>query len=253
MAKDATKSKDLPERRKPGAPIKLTPAVQASYVAAILAGANKAIAAATVGVGQAAVNHWLLRGAAGEEPFRSFAIAVERARAQKMASLIALVETAAEEDLKHWKAAAWLLTNVHGVKPDPPDPSSVAQPHLAVGSTDVIDAAEVPDDVRLAEERVMRLTADLASARADRVHGAIARIGRELDDANIKLFLARKAANAGTSPENMPEEQFEGELRRAAEMMPEAHLRILADIWLERHRMKAVSDRDGGSDDADDG
>jgi hypothetical protein len=209
-------------------------------------------AAALCGVVDSTVTKWKERAAEDPDgPHAAFFAAVATARAAREAELLDLVHAAAEdlvEDGKtrrgDWRAAAWVLERQHGYtreKASAPQVTIDLGSALAGGSAtipgrDVIDASEIeagsgPD------ARVRRLRVLLSDAIASRSHQAIATLERQLTEAEKDL--AAEMAKAG-GLENIPEEEYLARLRIAADGMPEAHLRIFAAAWLDRHRLDTV-------------
>lgn len=97
-----------------GRPTSLTPDVQAAIVEAIEAGNYRSTAAAAAGVHRNRMAEWEKRGEAGEEPYASFACALQTAEAKAEMSLVAElrhaepgIPTVRGADL--WQAKAWLL------------------------------------------------------------------------------------------------------------------------------------------------
>lgn len=84
----------------------LTPEMQLKIVNNLKLGAYKQTAAAAAGIAQSTLDSWLRRGARGEEPFRSFALAVEKAQGMAKMSLLARIQ---EHGSEHWQALAWIL------------------------------------------------------------------------------------------------------------------------------------------------
>lgn len=92
----------------PGRHTLCTPERTAIICEALEGGAYLATAAALAGLHPDTVYKWLKRGAEGEEPYATFASAVESAQATGEKRLLDLIRAAAAEP-KHWQAAAWML------------------------------------------------------------------------------------------------------------------------------------------------
>lgn len=91
-------------------PSKLSPDVQAQIAALIRAGNTVEVAAAAAGIGQGTFYEWMARGekpGAANVPFRGFREAIEQARAESEAGMVARIAKAASNG--SWQAAAWLL------------------------------------------------------------------------------------------------------------------------------------------------
>jgi hypothetical protein len=94
-----------------GAPLTLTPAVQAEIVKAIEGGNSLEAAMEAHGYHPEYGYQWVARGRNGEEPFASFSAAVTRARGKAEMSAVAALRSGFQED---WKAAeAWLKRARH--------------------------------------------------------------------------------------------------------------------------------------------
>jgi hypothetical protein len=105
-----------------GRPSVLTDEVQGQIVAIVKGGSLIETAAAVAGVGRSTVYRWLERGAEGEEPYKTFADAIARAKAEGIARNVTFVARAGAKD---WRAAAWLLVRQ--------DPDVYGQPPSAAG------------------------------------------------------------------------------------------------------------------------
>lgn len=81
----------------------------------------------------------------------------------------------------------------------------------------------------------------VAHATADGSHQATVNGQRQIAILGEKLAndMGARAAVAGV--DGLTEDEFAAELRVQAEEMPETHLRIFVDAWMERHRMVAVA------------
>jgi hypothetical protein len=97
-----------------GRPTSLTPEVQAAIIAAISAGNYRSTAAAAAGVHRNRMAEWEKRGESGEEPYASFACALQTAEAQAEVKLLAEIRSAqagvpgvSGADL--WQAKAWVM------------------------------------------------------------------------------------------------------------------------------------------------
>ncbi len=97
-----------------GRPTSLTPETQATILESVRAGNYKASACSAAGIHRDTLNGWEIRGAAGEEPFKSFSDALQTAEAEAEAKLLAEIRTAqpgipgfSGADL--WTAKAWIL------------------------------------------------------------------------------------------------------------------------------------------------
>lgn len=91
-------------------PSKLTDDVQDHIVRLIRAGLPIELAGQVAGVSRSSVYGWIARGAstsARDRPYREFAQAMERARAEGEAVLVARIQGAAHKG--SWRAAAFLL------------------------------------------------------------------------------------------------------------------------------------------------
>ena len=95
-------------------------------------------------------------------------------------------------------------------------------------------------------ERVETLMAELRGPADDPTSGrtadSLTRLLRYLGEVNDEVLRAEFWAMElrRTNPEDLPEEVYVEELRLAAEGMPEAHLAVVAGVWLERHGLLAV-------------
>ncbi len=93
-----------------GRPSKLTRELRECVVALIAAGNPLAVAAEASGIARSTLAAWLKRGESTKRvdlPYRQLAQAVERARAEAEANLVAQMRQAAAKG--SWKASAWLL------------------------------------------------------------------------------------------------------------------------------------------------
>jgi hypothetical protein len=241
-----------PTRRGPGRPTALTPEFQERYVAAIRRGLSPNRAAALCGVADSTVTRWKERAAEDPDgPYAAFFVEVHAARATREAELLDLVHAAAEDLVEDgrtrrgdWRAAAWVLERQHGYTREQASApqvtidlgSALAGGSAALPGRDVIDASEI-DAASGPDARVRRLRVLLSDAIASRSHQAVAALERQLTEAEKDL--AAHLAKAG-GLETLPEEEYLARLRIAADGMPEPHLRIFAEAWLDRHRLDTV-------------
>lgn len=110
---DAPKQPNAQVHAKDGKPIDTrngetlcTPEVQRKIINALKLGAYKQMASAAAGIANSTLISWMRRGARGEEPFRSFAVAVEKAQAEAKIQLLGRIQLHGNE---HWQALAWIL------------------------------------------------------------------------------------------------------------------------------------------------
>lgn len=89
-----------------GAPLLLTPEMQDRIVALVRSGNYIDTATRIAGISKETFYSWCRRGHKGEQPFKNFLVAVERAAAESEAINVGLIERAAT---KQWQAAAWYL------------------------------------------------------------------------------------------------------------------------------------------------
>lgn len=87
--------------------LELNPDLQTRIVTYIQAGSYVETAAAAAGICKDTFYDWLKRGSAGEEPFKGFSDAVEKAAAEAEVRDLAVVDKAARAGT--WQAAAWKL------------------------------------------------------------------------------------------------------------------------------------------------
>jgi hypothetical protein len=97
-----------------GRPTSLTPEVQATIVAAIEAGNYRSTAAASAGVHRNRLAEWEKRGESGEEPYASFACALQRAEAKSEMAALAKIRdaragTPGVSGADVWTNEAWFL------------------------------------------------------------------------------------------------------------------------------------------------
>ena len=85
-------------------PTSLTPEVQEKIIAAIRGGNYRNVAAAAAGVHRNRFAEWERRGESGEEPYASFACALQKAEAEAEIALIAEVREGGEG----WQSRAWV-------------------------------------------------------------------------------------------------------------------------------------------------
>lgn len=95
------------EPRKLGRPTKCTPEVTRQVVAYLTRGLPIKTACIAAGIHPGAVREWIAKGKDGEEPYASFAEAVEVARAEFAAVHAGVINDAGR--MGDWKASAWLL------------------------------------------------------------------------------------------------------------------------------------------------
>ncbi len=125
-------------------PTKLTPAVHASIVENLRAGAYIETAAAAAGVSASTVHAWLRRAEDHPEdcgsPFLEFLEAVEKARAEAELDAIRTIREAAP---RSWQAAAWYLERSYPKRwgRQAPEPS----PKLASDGQPAISIAQLHD------------------------------------------------------------------------------------------------------------
>lgn len=243
------------DKKGKGRPLKLTPDAIRAYCDLIEKHVPHRHAAAAIGVTQPTVSEWFARGHTGEEPFAMFLHCVQASEAKAVGKLTKMIADAAADDPKHWKAAAHLLSAVHGVSPvarsERLTVSAEYPAEVGIESRDRVvieNGSEVESpEVRVLKASVLRITMDLERARKDGSHTAISRLGSQLDAVQLQLIEARVAANKGNDVRNLPEADVRDRLRIAAEQMPEPHLAVFAAEWLRRHRLVAVP-TDGGID-----
>jgi hypothetical protein len=241
----ATRNEIEPARRKSprGRKTSCTQDAIDRYCEALRKHLPKHLCANYAGVSAMTVRTWFERAEEGEEPYASFALAARQAESDAAKVLMTRISRASR-DPKHWKAAAWLLEHRYGI-----GVSAKATVEVKVGSDGqpvryeplhVINAEDIGDPVKLATGKVERIYTDLQRARENASHVAVSRLNDQLDEAIEELRAAKKKAAEGEGLTAMSEPDFLAELTAAAEAMPEAHLRAFVDVWLERHRMKAV-------------
>jgi hypothetical protein len=107
-AKAKTKAKPAKQRE---TPLRLTPSVRRTLVAALAAGSYRTEAARYAGVGIRSFYRWLERGKADQEagrrsPCRALLEAIEKAEADAEVRALAQISKASTDD---WRAAAWKL------------------------------------------------------------------------------------------------------------------------------------------------
>lgn len=91
-----------------GRPTSLTPEVQRSIITSVRRGNFRMTAAAAAGVHRNSLLSWEKRGDEGEEPYASFAIALQQAEAKAEMALLRKVRTA-KPGVDLWQTAAWML------------------------------------------------------------------------------------------------------------------------------------------------
>lgn len=259
---------NTPAKRR--SPTKLTPQIVEVLAQAMRRGLGPELQAASAGVSSNAVRLWIERGRRGDGGVYGELVrqldAARAARVDQLQSLILLHATPSRElrdadglvlsaaRKGEWRAASYLLERI--------DPSGGGRgvlrelDELEGGRErppDVIDAEPVllsadASDVEVQEERVRRYRRQIALAEAAGDLGAVASLTRRVERAEDTLReLRRAAAPAGSAevvpagdPAELVEEEFRRQLQGAAEGMPEAHLRIVVDVWLARHRLQLV-------------
>lgn len=97
-----------------GRPTSLTPEVQATIIAAIEAGNYKVTACALAGIHRDTLNDWEHRGARGEEPFKTFSDALQKAEAVAESTLLNEVMRAepgitGQRGADVWQSRAWVM------------------------------------------------------------------------------------------------------------------------------------------------
>ena len=102
VAADANaQSSALPrKRRRPGHPLKLTPAVQETICKAIRMGNYLVTAARAAGVSIDSLQRWRRLGEEGREPFASFLASVEQAETECETRLVQIMYDAAPQDYR---------------------------------------------------------------------------------------------------------------------------------------------------------
>lgn len=193
------------------------------------------LCAAYAGVSADAVQAWVRKGIAGEEPYATFAWKVAQTKA-RMAGVLTGRISQASRNPREWRAAMALLQKMYL------DVPLVELPAGALVSTnpDVITAGDLSDPERVLLARIERIQGALTAAQGARSHMASSQLSRDLDRAVAELAELRKAAQ--TSPADQDEQTFLELLSGAAEQMPEDHLRVLVDTYCRRHRVTLVRD-----------
>lgn len=93
---------DVPPRRKPGRPSKLTPELQAEICTSIAAVATFTEACTLVGIERTTAHRWLQKGQAQRRgKYRNFFNAIERAKVQRIVGIKAAIRRHGQRD---WKA-----------------------------------------------------------------------------------------------------------------------------------------------------
>lgn len=216
--------------RRRGRPTKLSAEVRALYLEALGRGLSRGQAAAYAGVDSSTVRRWRRRareGGRGSQTLRSFFSAADRAEASHAADLMDRVREASEGDDPDWRSAAWLLTRRHGYTEA--RQGEVPERPVLEGETPLERTRGVQELVRRQLETAQRAGSHQAAA-------SLLRHLRELD-AEIQLLEAEAADRSHT-----PEAEYLQRLRDAAEAMPEAHLAVLAEVWLARHGLRTERD-----------
>ncbi len=88
------------KHRRPGHPLKLTPAVQETICNAIRMGNYLVTAARAAGVSMDSLQRWRRLGEEGREPFASFLAAVEQAETECETRLVKIMYDAAPQDYR---------------------------------------------------------------------------------------------------------------------------------------------------------
>lgn len=102
-----------PKKKVPVSVSKLTPDVQDAVLAHIMRGSYIETACGAVGIARGTLYEWLRKGTLGQEPYKSFQIAMHAARDACEAEALDCILGAAKRD---WKAAAWFLEKTFGRK-----------------------------------------------------------------------------------------------------------------------------------------
>lgn len=95
-----------------GRPSRLTPEIAKEIVDAISIGVPRDMAAKSVGVQPSTLYQWLSKGREGNEDYREFSEAVEKADSLVVKRALVRITQAATKE-QHWTAAAWLLERKH--------------------------------------------------------------------------------------------------------------------------------------------
>jgi hypothetical protein len=220
----------------PGRPTLCTPEVIEAYCKGVRQHLPQHLCAAAAGVSADAVQSWARRGAAGEEPYATFVVEVGRAKAKAAALLTGRISKASKRPTE-WRAALALLKQAHLGAPLASTPTGPGGPGAGEGGGS--GALELDAEQR-AIGRIRRLETQLALAQSSASHVAALHLSRDLDKALEDLERIRQAKQV--SPADQDEETFLELLGGQAEAMPEAHLRVLADAWCRRHRVRFVRD-----------
>lgn len=227
--------------RKRGRPSRYTPEVHRRLVEGIRLGLTSALAAGYAGIAVSTLDGW--RKDARENPRSKYSDLVAdliRAESEAAAVLAGRVFASSRTD---WKAASWLLERRYGyVRGGTAAADSVGGVEGASGLR--LDAADVVAGGRVEILRGLLLTLrrSLDAAIEDRSHQAVAALTRQLSETVRDLAVA--ASETGDPIEAEAEDAFRDRLEVAAEDLPEAHLRIFAEVWLRRHRLRAEPDHD---------
>lgn len=195
-------------------------------------------AAAFAGVSVDQIRQWVVAHA-------DFADKLQKAQFEAEKSLVRKIEEAAESDVKHWKAAAWLLERAEKKTAAPSVTINLGQTEPQTGpyTRDVIDAEPDPGTSPLSailRARLDTIKRDTDRARAANSHVAVDSMQKQYLTTLKEYRQALKDEQQGDTLESESEARFMTDLHSAAMDMPEAHLRVFADAWLNRHRMKAV-------------
>jgi hypothetical protein len=221
----------------PGRPTLCTAETTEAYCKAVRRHLPQHLCAANAGVSADAVQSWFKRGARGEEPYATFVVEVGKAKAKAAGKLTSRIDKASK-DPKEWRAAAHLLKQAHLSAPLPTAPTVGGTGGEGESSTALGEAAELDEEQRVTA-RIRRLETQLALAQGTSQVAAL-HLSRDLDEALDKLAQIRRAKQV--RPEDQDEETFLELLGGQAEAMPEPHLRVLADAWCRRHRVRFVRD-----------
>lgn len=97
-----------------GRPTSLTPEVAETILAAVRAGNYKATACAAAGIHRDTLNDWEHRGARGEEPYREFSDALQKAEAESEVELLREIRSAQPavvqvQGADVWQSRAWIM------------------------------------------------------------------------------------------------------------------------------------------------
>lgn len=101
-----TKSKGVGRGFGSGRPTKLTPELHTKFIECLRAGNYLETAAAVIGVESRNVRHWIAKGTRGLEPYRQFALDVQRVMGESETTAVAMLRAHGRKD---WRALAWWL------------------------------------------------------------------------------------------------------------------------------------------------